>query len=207
MDISKLDAFIFMKAGSHVGECLDCILKRKKNERKFDEKKRIFWGYGGNRLLPERVQCFTKQRGNGQGSIQVLMPLTRKEEQARSRKEKNPESAHPPCQPRIDLRAVKYSEDKEKWDTFHEKINVPKSKFALVLGKIRPVHGHMKLDRRDFKVGAGPSKGDDAAEYGGKYWFDHVCLVKAGETCDGPNGVVTIAYQASIVEPYAVFLK
>ena len=209
MDNQPPQASIIMKAGSHVGECLDCILERKKRERKLDEKKRIFWGYGGNRLLPKRVQRFARQWDKGQVSIQLLMPLTRKEEQARSRREKNPESANHQCQPKIDLRAVEYSKDKEKWDTVHKKINVPVSKYALVLDEIKPVD--MKLDRHKFKVGIGPSKGRNATKYGRKYWFDHVCLEEVSSMYIGPYGledpIVTIKYQAHLVEPYAVFLK
>ena len=206
MESQLPEAFVLMKVGSHEGECLDCILKRK--QRELDEAGQIYWGYGGNRLIPERVQCFAKQRDNVGDPIQLLMPLTRAEERVRRKREKNPEAACDQCQPKLHRRRKEYSKDKEKWDTIHEKINVPKSKFVLVLDKLEPAH--MKFDRRDFKVGAGPSEGCSAAKYGGKR-IDQVCLVKAGETCDGPNGVedpiVTIAYQASIVEPYAVFLE
>ena len=196
-----------MKAGSHVGECLDCILKRKKRE--LDEAGEIYWGHGGNRLLPKRVQCFAEQWGNGQDTIPLLMPLTRKEEQARSRREKNPDSAHHLCRPRIDLRAVEYSKDKQKWDTIHESISVPESRFALVLDNIEPVH--MKLDRHEHKVDLGLGKRRSAAVYGGKHWFDHVCLVSANSRYGGRKAlktpIVTITYRAYLKPPYAVFLK
>ena len=202
MDNSIPEAFVLMKAGSHEGECLDCIIKRKLLELNGPEK-RILWGYGGNRLLPERVQCFAEQWDNVGGPIQLLMPLTRAEERARQKGEKNPEAAYHQCQPKLHRRREKYSKDGNKWNPIQSAINVPVSKYALVLGKIKPVH--MKLDRQEFKVGAGPSKGHNAAKYGGKYWFDHVCLVN-GSPYGVDDPLVTIAYQASIVEPYAVFL-
>ena len=205
MDTQLPEAFIMMKAGSHVGECLDCILKRKKRELKGPEE-RIFWGYGGNRLLPEKVQTFAKQRGNVKGPVKLLMPLTRAEERARQKREKNPDAACHQCQPKLRDRAVKYSKDEKKWDRVDEKINVPVSKYALVLGKIKPVH--LQLDRRQFDVVIGLGKTRSAAEYGGNSWFDHACLVKAASPHDMSNAPkkVTVAYQARLLPPYAVFL-
>ena len=205
MGSSVPEAFIMMKAGSHEDECLDCILKRK--QRELNKVKVIYWGYGGNRLLPKRVQCFAKQWDKRQDSIQLLMPLTRKEERARSQREKRTESANHQCQPKIDLRAHKYSKDKKNWEPVDEKINVPVSKYALVLDEIKPCH--LKLDRQMFDVDLGSGKRRHAAEYGGKDWFDHVCLVEAGSTYDGPDApeTTTIAYQASLLPPYAVFLQ
>ena len=206
MDNQLPEAFMIMKAGAHEGECLDCIRKRKEREL-LSKAKKIFWGYGGNRLLPERVQCFARQWDKKQGSIEVLMPLTRKEEQARSKREKNPAVANHQCQPQYHLRADKYSVDKKKWEPVDEKINVPGSEYALVLDEIKPVH--LELDRQQFKVGIGPSKGRNAAEYGGRDRFDQVCLVAAESTYDGPVApeTATIAYQACLIEPYAVFLQ
>ena len=206
MDSQPPQAFILMKAGSHVGECLDCILKRKKRE--LDEAGQIYWGYGMNSLLPKLVQCFARQRGNEEGPVKLLMALTRAEERARQKREKNPEAAHHQCQPKLRDRAVKYSKDEKKWDRVDEKINVPVSKYALVLDKIEPVH--LKFDRQQFKVGIGPSEGCSAAKYGGNR-IDQVCLVEANSPDDGPrrlkNPIVTITYQACLVEPYAVFLR
>ena len=208
MDNWPPKALIIMKAGSHVGECLDCILKRKKRERKFDKKKRIFWGYGGNRLLPKRVQRFAEQWGNGKGLIPLLMALTRKEEQARSRWEKNPKSASHQCQPKSPLQTRKYYKDGETgWKELPSGVNVPESPYALVLDEVKKVC--LPIDRGAFKVGAGPSKGSKAAKYGGKYWFDHVCLVEAGTTHRGADApeTLTITYRAYLKYPYAVFLK
>ena len=205
MDNSKPDAFIFMKVGSHEGECLDCIVKRKLLELNGLEE-RIFWGYGMNSLLPKRVQCFARQRGNGEGPVKLLMALTRKEEQVHSLREKNPEATNHQCQPKLHCRAKKYSEDEKKWEQVDKNINVPGSKYALVLDEIEPVN--LKFDRQQFKVGIGPSEGCSAAKYGGNR-IDQVCLVKAGSMRQAPFApkIVTVTYQAHLEYPYAVYLR
>ncbi len=191
MDNQPPKAFIFMKVGPYGDECLNCILERKQRELKGPEKK-IFWGYGGPGLLdPKRVQCFVRESGKRQGSIKLLMQKTY--------------SHHNPEQVNASLAKRKYSVDGKKWKCIPPGI-VTDSSYALVLGEIKPVH--LELDRQKFKVGIGPSKGCNAAKYGGRDRFDKVCLVAAEPTYDVlDQPKLIIEFQAKLVCPYAVFLR
>ena len=196
MDNSKpKEAFIFMKVGPYGDECLNCILERKQLELEGTENK-IFWGYGGpgrpGSLEPKRVQCFARQWVNRQGFIQLLMQKTYS----------NPK----PDQENASLVKREYSVDGKEWKPIPSGI-VTDLSYALVLDEIEPVH--MKLDRHEFKVGIGPSKGRNAAEYGGEGpRFDKVCLVAAEPKYDGPDmPKLLVKYQARLKCPYAVFLR
>lgn len=191
MDNSKPKAFIFMKVGPYGDECLNCILERKQRELE-GPKNKIFWGYGGPGLLdPKRVQCFARESEKKQGFIQLLMQKTYS----------NPK----PDQENASLVKEEYSIDEKKWKCIPPGI-VTDSSYALVLGEIEPVH--MELDRRQFKVGIGPSKGCNAAKYGGRDRFDKVCLVAAKSTYKGPERrKLLVKYRARLLPPYAVFLR
>ena len=202
MDNSVPEAFIFMKVGPYGDECLNCILERKNRELEGPENK-IFWGYGGpgrpgsrkphpGSLKPTRVQSFARKWVNEQGFIQLLMQKTYS----------NPK----PDQENASLVKKEYSVDEKKWDPIPCGI-VTDSSYALVLDEIRPYH--LELDRQRFKVGIGPKKGRNAAEYGGEGpRFDKVCLVATEPTYDAPDRQkLLVKYRARLKFPYAVFLR
>jgi hypothetical protein len=180
-----------MKVGPYGDECLNCILERKQRELKGPEHK-IFWGYGGPGLFdPKRVQCFARESIKKQGFIQLLMHKTYS----------NPK----PDQVNASLSKREYSVDGKEWQCIPPGI-VTDSSYALVLDEIEPVH--MKLDRHEFKIGAGPKKEHNAAKYGGRDRFDKVCLVATEPNYDGPDmPKLIVEYRARLKCPYAVFLR
>ncbi len=195
MDNSETKAFIFMKAGNFGEETLEEIVERK--QRELNDVGWTYWGYGGKMgtgpLHPEnQVQPFAGQWMKKPGSIQVLM-------------EKIDGGSN------IELPlAKKYSTvdsvDEEDWNCLPSGIHLSRTKWALVLDKIRPCH--FRLDLRQFKVGIGDKKGTNAAEYlKGKGPTSRGALVKANSMNPGREVQICITYQARLKFPHAVFLK
>ena len=201
MDNSKpKEAFLFMKVGSYGEECLEGIIERKRCERKRDQKKRIFWGYGsslhtnhyGGPLNPtKQVRPFAKQWDKEPNSLEVLMQRTNS----------NPKKGSAPTG-----KATKYSKDGKIWKSLPLGVEVTYNNLALVLDEIRPCHFH--LDLQEFKVGARSSKsyGKSAAQYI-KGQTDKGCLVTAESKYPGPAVEACITYRAYLKRPYAVFLR
>ena len=188
MDNQLPQAFIFMRVGNHAGEDFDSILKRKKQE--LNDAGMIFWGYGGTTLHPVRhVQPFAKMWIEQRGSIQIVMqPIDSK--------------ADPDILP-----ATEFSVDGIVWEAIPPGIVVTGSRYAVVLDEIEP--GNLDLNLRDFEVGIGPSRGRNAAQYL-KGRVDKGCFV-ASNSADGeldpPMSMVSIGFQAKLLEPYAVMLR
>ena len=181
-------AFIFMRVGNHAGEDFDSILKRKQQE--LNDAGMIFWGYGGTTLHPVRqVQPFAKMWVEQRGSIQLVMqPIDSK--------------ADPDILP-----ATEFSVDGIVWEQIPRGIVVTGSRYAIVLDEIEP--GNLDLNLRDFEVGIGPSRGRNAAQYL-KGRVDKGCFV-ASKSTDEEIGssmpIVSIGFQAKLLEPYAVMLR
>ena len=188
MEIGSPQAFIFMRVGSHAGEGFEDILERKRRE--LNDAGMIFWGYGGTTLHPvTQVQPFAKLWVQRHGSIQILMQ---------------------PIESRADpdiLPANEFSVDGIKWEPLPSGVKVTGSRYAIVLDEIKP--GQLDLDLREFEVGIGPSRGRNAAQYlRGR--VDKGCLVAARSESDESGvqkGPISIGYEASLKEPYAVMLR
>ena len=192
------DAFIYMKVGPHGGETLDEILIRK--NRELEKAGRIFWSYGGDHGGPlhpnNQVQPFAQEWTQKQGSVYVLM---------------EPLNSAGSIYGLPHGTATKYSvnRDDNEWEAIPEGIQTGLSRArtgisrALVLAEIEPVGRELNLG--NFEVGIGPRKGKNATEYiTGQ--SDKGCLVAAGSTSDRPSKLISIGYQARLLDPYAVFL-
>src|ERR1700722_17190385 len=72
------DGIIFMKVGTHAGESLRDIVKRK--SRELADTGEIFWGYGGPTCHPlYHVQPFAKDlRQDGHGIFLAMEPMDSK---------------------------------------------------------------------------------------------------------------------------------
>ena len=188
MNSETTQAFVFMRVGSHAGESFEEILERK--QREYEEAGMVFWGYGGPTLHPlTQVQPFAKTWVEDAGSIHILMQ---------------------PIDSRADpdiLPANEFSVDGIEWQPVPNGIRVTGSRYAIVLDEIRP--GELELDLGNFEVGIGPSRGRNAANYM-RGRVDKGCLVATGpsekEVPDGPK-IVSIGYQARLLDPYAVMLR
>ncbi len=181
------DAFIFMKVGNHAGEDFEEILERKNLE--FKEAGRIFWGYGGTACHPiNQVQPFVKASIKKQGKIYLFM-----------------QTINSKADPDI-IPATEYSEDGVDWKPIPDGIEVIGSRYALVLGEIKP--GELEIPQEEYMVGIGPSRGKYAFEYI-KGHVDKACLSKAMPP-DFKTGKIKnrkIEYQAELLKPYAVLLR
>lgn len=178
--------FVFMKVGEHARESFNDILKRKKEEYKNTGK--IFWGYGGTTLHPTKtVQPFMKTYQTKSG-IHLLMQVVKS-------------NADPDLLP-----AQEYSVDGTNWLQIPDGINVLGSRYALVLGEIKPDSLKFTLDQ--YEVAEGRSKGKLASDYL-KGRIDKGCFIKSAEAENSNNSdsFSMIQYTAKIVDPYAVFLR
>ncbi len=151
------DRFLFMKVGNHAGETWDEILARKQKE--YEKTGMIFWGYGGNACHPiSRVQPFARLAIREQGKILLVMePIN--------------SNADPDIVP-----AKEFSRDGVLWEPIPKGINVLGSRYAFVLGEIRP--GELEVRLNSLEVAIGPSAGKAAETYlQGR--TDKGCLVKS----------------------------
>jgi hypothetical protein len=183
---ADLPAIVFMKVGRHAGEDFDAIIERKMNE--FKQAGMIFWGYGGGTMHPiQRVQPFARMMiERGAGLTLVMQPIV---------------SHHPDTT----VVATEYSKDGIHWEPIPGGIAVRGSRYALVLGEIRP--GDLEVDLLQYRVGAGPSAGRIASDYvQGR--VDKACLERVEAPPDGTGAnIIKVTYTAPLKEPYAVLLK
>lgn len=182
------DAFIFMKIGSHAGENLDTILERK--QREIDRVGRSFWGYGGATCHPlKQVQPFARSLAQRSARVLLLMEYINS-------------TADPDIVP-----ASLYSVDGVQWNPIPEGINVTGSKWALVLGEIKP--GELEVPFEEFAVGIGQSIGTAADTYL-KGRVDKACLIRsrsAGAAATAPGKIRKISYVGKLIEPFGVLVK
>jgi hypothetical protein len=181
------DAFVFMKVGNHAGESFDEIISRKTAE--FKKAGRIFWGYGGTSCHPSRqVQPFAKTHLKQSGKIYLLM-----------------QSIQSNADPDI-LPATKYSVDGINWKPIPAGIDVLGSRYALVLGEIKP--GDLIFPAEEYVVGIGPSREKIAADYICGH-VDKGCFLRK-QNALAPKKLkppIQISYKAELLDPYAVFLR
>ena len=181
------DSIIFMKVGNHARENFESILERKLKE--YETTGKIFWGYGGVTCHPiNQVQPFAKQHLEKQGSLYIMMQYI-------------DSNADPDILP-----AEQYSVDGVNWSPIPKGITVTGSRYAMILGEIKP--GDLIINPSEYEVGVGSSRGKNAHDYI-KGHVDKGCFVR--KTLSDVRGDVEkqikISYQAEVLEPYAVLLR
>jgi len=180
----KPENFMFMKVGNHAGEDFESIIKRKMDE--FHKTGMIFWGYGGNTCHPlTQVRPFVKSVVEKGGMVHLLM------EPIDSR-------AEPDLLP-----ATEYSDDGLIWKPIPKGIRVVGSRYAVVLGEIKP--SDFELPLGNYHVGIGRSRGYPADKYI-KGRVDKACLSLAEVRRDAEH-IVQIGFTAEIIDPYAVMVR
>lgn len=180
------NGIIFMKVGTHAGEDLEDIIKRKKSELR--DAGQIFWGYGGPTCHPlYHVQPFVKERmASGHAIYLVMEPM---------------KSRHF-AEPKL---AVEYSDDGVRWKGIPDGVNVLGSRYALVLKSLELED--TELDLGALRVGVGTSTGKPATEYV-KGHVDKGCFVVEPSRMEPDKEATrTIGLVAKLKEPYAVFLR
>ena len=181
MTIEPGDKVLFMKVGIHASESLESIIERKRAE--IQDEGFAFWGYGGNTCHPTRmVQPFALTTT---GPIVLAMqPIV------------SNHFADP-------IRAEQYSADGINWKGVPSGINCVGSRHALLIKTLEPAGFDLDLSRT--RVALGPSRGKVGTDYV-KARVDKACL----EVVDTPQGEaksIEIGWQATLADPYAVFLR
>src|ERR1700737_1486214 len=177
-----------MKVGTHAGESLDDIFRRK--TREIEEAGFALWGYGGNTCHPlSMVQPFAKDfERRGQTIYLCMHPMISKH-------------FAPP------ERATESSADGIHWQSIPAPINVVGSRYALRIADLR--HEDFKLPLSMTKVAIGNSMGRPGDEYiTGR--VDKACLEVvnvAGNRSDEDEAAEAIGLVARLVDPYAVFVR
>jgi hypothetical protein len=181
------NGIVFMKVGTHAGETLDNIIKRKTEE--LENAGLIFWGYGGNTCHPlSVVQPFVKERlSTGHEIRMVMQPMDSKH------------FAEPAL-------AKEYSEDGVKWKKVPKGIHVRGSRYALVLDSLDKED--LTIDLSAMRVAVGACQGRSAEEYV-RGRVDKGCFIVEG-TSPLPEShapPTPIGLVASLAAPYAVLLR
>lgn len=176
---------IFMKVGTHAGENLSDILKRKRQE--IEDAGFALWGYGGNTCHPlTMVQPFahhTEQRG---GVIHLVMqPMV---------------SRHFA----VEERAEELSRDAVNWDPIPREINVRGSRYALAIKDLREERFELSLGRTRVAIGNQQGRRGDLYVQGR---VDKACLEVVDAPVADEREPVEIGLVAELVEPYAVLVR
>lgn len=183
---SKGDAFVFMKVGTHAGEELDSIIKRKLKE--IEKTGMSFWGYGGPTCHPiKQIQPFAKRIVEKKGNIYLCMETIQS-------------NADPDIVP-----ATEYSVDGISYEPIPDGITVTGSRYAIVLDEITPEVFDIPIEA--YEVASGRSKGRAADSYIRGH-VDKACIELVNERMS----LVTdkfrhISLVGKMKEPYAVFVK
>lgn len=179
---------LFMKVGTHAGESLDDIVRRK--AREIEEAGYALWGYGGNTCHPvNMVQPFARDYKRQGGTLYLCM---------------QPMSSHHFAVPE---RATQQSTDGISWREIPASISVLGSRYALAIRDLH--HEEFELPLSRSRVGIGTSMG----RIGSRYVTGHVdkaCLVIAKEDLEEDSTLrvtAPIGLVAELVEPYAVFVR
>jgi len=174
---------LFMKVGLHAGESFDEILARKHGE--YEKAGMSFWGYGGGTCHPTRhVQPFARLKIEQKEGIYIVMQQI--------------DSKHAPPS----VLAREYSDDGVNWRPIPEGIEVRSSRYAVVIGEIKPMD--LEIDLASYEVAYGPSQGKSAPAYiSGR--VDKACLTKSAH--NAPPEIHKISHGAEILSPYAVFVR
>jgi hypothetical protein len=176
---------IFMKVGTHAGEGLSEILKRKRRE--IEDAGFALWGYGGNTCHPlTMVQPFAHDIEQGGGVIHLVMqPM---------------ESRHFA----VPERAEEFSPDALNWDPIPQAISVRGSRYALSIKDLREEEFELPLARTRVAIGNQLGRRGDLYVQGR---VDKACLEVVGEPVADEREPVEIGLVAELVTPYAVFVR
>lgn len=181
------DHFLFMKVGNHARENFESIIQRKMKE--YETTGRMFWGYGGMTCHPiHQVQPFARQQIKKQGSLYVMMQYI-------------DSNADPDILP-----AEQYSVDGIKWDPIPKGTTVTGSRYALIMGEIKP--GDLIINPSEYQVGIGKSQGKTASQYlRGR--VDKGCFSKGPSPglTRKPEKLVQVSFTAEVLQPYAVLVR
>ncbi len=178
---------LFMKVGTHAGEPLSEIVKRKRAE--IEGAGFSLWGYGGNTCHPETmVQPFAHGAQRRDGVIYLCMQPMQSNHFA------------------VTERATEYSTDGLKWEPVPAPINVVGSRYALAIADLHEETFELPLE--DTKVAIGNSKGRAGDRYI-KGRVDKGCLevVEAPAEHDPEVSPIEIGLVARLVDPYAVYVR
>ena len=184
--INPGDGIIFMKVGVHASEPFDKILARKTLE--FEQTGMMFWGYGGGTCHPiNQVRPFALEKRSQGHEILILMNEI--------------DSNHFSFQ-----RANEYSTDGIEWRPIPPEINVIGSRYALVLGELKP--GDLDtIDLSQTSVAIGNSRGKIGADYI-KGRVDKACLEYLPNPIAGKETAIKpISHIAKLKDPFAVVLR
>lgn len=176
---------IFMKVGTHAGEGLSDILKRKRRE--IEDSGFALWGYGGNTCHPlSMVQPFAQDMEQRGGVIHLVMePMV-------SRHFAVPE------------RAEEFSRDGVHWEAVPAKINVRGSRYALAIDDLREEEFQLPLAHTQVAIGNSLGRRGDRYIVGR---VDKACLEVVDAVEDEDERVVDIGLVARLIDPYAVLVR
>lgn len=175
---------LYMKVGTHAQEDLAEIIERKKRE--IDNAGFAMWGYGGNTCHPTAmVQPFAKSFSTvGRPIILCMEPMV----------------SHHLAEP---VRAEEFSVDGIHWERVPTGIDVLGSRYALCIRDLEEVRE--SLDLSATRVALGNSRGKVGSKYI-KGRVDKACLELA-EPAPDEQKKVDIGLVATVIDPYAVFLR
>jgi hypothetical protein len=178
---------LFMKVGTHAGEPLEDIVRRKRRE--IEQAGFALWGYGGNTCHPlSMVQPFARAYEKKGSTIYLCM---------------QPMTSHHFA---VTERASDMSKDGITWEPIPASINVLGSRYALAIRDLQPMDFDLPLSRA--RVAIGTSMGRVASRYLTGH-VDKACLEivqgVVGEVADESR--VHVGLVAKLVAPYAVFVR
>jgi hypothetical protein len=187
------NGLLYMKVGTHAGESLDSIIRRKTEE--IERAGVSFWGYGGNTCHPQSmVQPFARSyEDRGKPVYLCMEPM---------------ESNHWS----VSARADEYSVNGIAWDVVPEAINVIGSRYALVIKELQKADFDLRLEAT--RVALGNSMGRSGRKYiQGR--VDKACLEvieaigheEAAKCEGGKMAVQHIGLVAKLASPFAVYVR
>lgn len=180
---------LYMKVGTHAGETLDSIIRRKTKE--IERAGVSFWGYGGNTCHPESmVQPFAKSfRDRGRPVYLCMEEMNSKHWS-------------------VSARADEYSANGITWEVIPEAVDVIGSRYALVIRELQKADFDLHLDAT--RVALGNCMGRSGQKYiRGR--VDKACL-EIIESTKHENAATGEAIQhiglvAKLAPPFAVYVR
>jgi len=171
-----------MKVGYHGDETLDEIIQRKTREEKACGI--LFWGYGGVICHPlNQVSPFVRSAEEQGSGVKLILSVT-------------PSKFHKKTQ-----YAKYYSADQKTWQPMPKGSLITASAFAIICKNFRKVN--YQIDISKYEVAIGPNKGKNLREYL-SYRTDKACAIYNPQFGRASHPV-SIAFEADVVSPYAVF--
>lgn len=188
--IAPGNGILYMKVGTHAGETLESIIRRKTEE--IEKAGVSFWGYGGNTCHPESmVQPFARSFQERGKPVYLCM--------------EEMDSRHWG----VSARADEYSINGITWEIIPEAINVIGSRYALVIQELGRADFDLRLDKTRVAIG------NSMGRLGQKYIqgrVDKACLEvieanknEGSETAK--KAIQHIGLVAKLAPPFAVYVR